>query len=525
MEKKLKILRELQFRLASFDVFSAEKGRAPGLETWKAMLDTFQEIQKGKTENLNKKALSNLKARGFIDENDQGKIQIKPDLNIPGALERLKLESTVATQNKEIQNIIQRMGGCVCCHKTNTAEIEFHHINPKGFVNYNNREGIEGSGFFKKETGDSVRGIGWSELIKTVPLCRDCHDEISRAQNPDGEVGNYEVAIPREILNNYWENTGRDLMRLFLIGQDPNFAEPDMKAIDAEWKCGVRLQCPDRLLTQENISSKLDKIANISIRDSRNIVESINKRIDQLQEMGTTIKGTEKTHQEENTKDLNRRIEKLQSAANTIIKEGLKAATNHIQSLGIENTEDLLSEVQDKFSAMRQPFDSLEPEQGSDQLPIDQNATSTNENQDIDKQTEKLLKPMQDTFIKKDQENESIKSLLTSLAPFIPASMVQGNPELQSILTQAQQMGINMELGSDETPQPLGPSTTESTADQGTMAPNEIQKSVSLMTTDPITIREKEAEESYVNEAYNERDKQQPPMIETQDPNAAPAMM
>ena len=76
-------------------------------------------------------------------------------------------------ENRKWFSSVSRHYTCVCCFNSNRECIDFHHVNP--------REKEHGIARFLGHSGRQVPFRVKNELMKCVPVCRNCHAQIHSA--------------------------------------------------------------------------------------------------------------------------------------------------------------------------------------------------------------------------------------------------------------------------------------------------------------------------------------------------------
>jgi len=363
--KNAKFLRELNFRLAAGATGESLKNMTPEAISIIDKLIESQDagIAEVTPSEFNKGAYAQLRNWGLIDlvniEKTQGgntkTVKLVDSENIEKVREYFERQLVVNTNTKNKQEVIDAMhwradgtGGCIICGNSDPSSIEFHHINPDS----------QSPLWQKSNSTKSVLAQGWSELPKTVPMCNKCHDAISEFQNSHGMDAPlpYELRIPRERLQQYWGNCGRELMMGYFSRMTNKTKEPILDAIkagkmtfsqyfDSEFLKTLDHQSPEA--TDEEKTTKLDSVATSIIRDANLLTRRTQDQIEQIR------RNAGENLEPEQIERLNKRIENLKKLTDQLNAEGLAIAKEYVGTLGVENSSGLFDQIDSAFEQIQ----------------------------------------------------------------------------------------------------------------------------------------------------------------------------
>jgi len=363
--KNAKFLRELNFRLA---------GGANG-ENLKKMTPEATRIidelinskdgtlaEKVSPNYFNEGAYAQLRNWGLIDLveiEEKGKRQIgtvkliDPE-NAEKVREYFERQLVVNTNTENKQEVIDAMhwradgtGGCIICGNSDLSSIEFHHINPDS----------QSPLWKKSNIQQSVLAQGWLELPKTVPICDKCHGTISEFQNLYGidALLPYELRIPRERLQQYWQNCGHELMMGYFSRMADKTKKPILEKIppgmtvsqyfDSTFSETLDHQSPEA--TDEEKTTKLDSVATSIIRDADLLTKRTQDQIEQIR------RNAGENLEPEKIEILNKRIENLKKLTDQLNTEGLAIAKEYVGTLGVQDSGTLLGQIESAFEQIQ----------------------------------------------------------------------------------------------------------------------------------------------------------------------------
>ena len=363
--KNAKFLRELNFRLAGGA--NAENLKKMTPEATRIIDELINSkdgtlAEKVSPNYFNEGAYAQLRNWGLIDLveiEEKGKRQIgtvkliDPE-NAEKVREYFERQLVVNTDTENKQEVIDAMhwradgmGGCIICGNSDLSSIEFHHINPDS----------QSPLWKKSNIQQSVLAQGWLELPKTVPICDKCHGAISEFQNLYGidALLPYELRIPRERLQQYWQNCGRELMMGYFSRMADKTKKPILEKIppgmtvsqyfDSTFSETFDHQSPEA--TDEEKTTKLDSVATSIIRDADLLTKRTQDQIEQIR------RNAGENLEPEQTERLNKRIENLKKLTDQLNTEGLAIAKEYVGTLGVQDSGTLLGQIESAFEQIQ----------------------------------------------------------------------------------------------------------------------------------------------------------------------------
>jgi hypothetical protein len=371
--KNAKFLRELNFRLA---VGISDEQLTEMIPEALAIIDKLIESQNAgiaevTPSKFNKGAYAQLRNWGLIDLVDiektrggnTGTVKLVDPENAEKVREYFERQLVVNTKTENKQEVIGAMhwrgdgtGGCIICGNSDPSSIEFHHINPDS----------QSPLWQKSNSKQSVLAQGWSELPKTVPMCDKCHNGISEFQNLYGMNAPlpYELRIPRERLQQYWENCGRELVMGYFSRMTDRTKEPILKEIprgmtvsqyfDSTFLETLDHQSPEA--TDEEKTTKLDSVATSIIRDANLLTRRTQDQIEQIR------RNAGENLEPEQIERLNKRIENLKRLTDQLNAEGLAIAKEYVGTLNVENSSGLFDQIDSAFEQIQMQEKNTEKE-------------------------------------------------------------------------------------------------------------------------------------------------------------------
>jgi hypothetical protein len=291
MEKKyLKFLNELEFK---YSVSASEKTLSDAItfiQDYNDKTKTIYPLNSIDTPNSPEyRALKQLINRNFLKKIAIDPEYVKVELNLDNPdftpahmIQQLRDEieknSQIVAKTDNKKEVIEQMGGrCLICGDTDLDKMELHHIYPE------DERGIY-TKTKRKANGAPVKSVlnqGWSEIIKTVPLCTPCHKKITNSKPPYS----LDVKIPREILEQYYKNYGKKLLTLHseelrrIHRENPNTTIEDLA--DSYFQDALNFQSPETS-EEERTNGTLDAVTNATIRDSLSLITQLEKRRQKL---------------------------------------------------------------------------------------------------------------------------------------------------------------------------------------------------------------------------------------------------